>query len=112
MWIFPQGVAGFAGIIGLVHRCGWSGEAYPVSPACCVLIGLVNGVLVVHFGVPDFVATMGTLIVGGAGTCSSRVPVRADKVPGYQYTFLKTQILRMLPVLDHGGAVRHRLCGH
>ena len=54
-------VAGFAGIIMASFVCdyGWSGEAAMLfALACCVLIGLLNGLLVVHFGVPDFVATM------------------------------------------------------
>ncbi|MGI6162168.1 MAG: ABC transporter permease [Christensenellales bacterium] len=63
-------VAGFAGILmaALVVDAGWS--AFPaiiVSLICCAAIGLFNGLLVVHFGVPDFVATMGSLyMVGGA----------------------------------------------
>ena len=63
-------VAGFGGIImaALIVDGGWSaGPAILVAILCCMVIGLVNGVLVVHFGVPDFVATMGTLyMVGGA----------------------------------------------
>lgn len=63
-------VAGFAGIImaSLILDAGMpTWLAMLIALACCALIGLLNGVLVVHFGVPDFVATMGTLyMVGGA----------------------------------------------
>ena len=63
-------VAGFAGIIMsvLVVDAGWGpGPAILVALASCLVVGLINGILVVHFGVPDFVATMGTLyMVGGA----------------------------------------------
>ena len=63
-------VAGFAGIImsALCVDAGWS--AFPaifVALICCCLVGVFNGFLVVKMGVPDFVATMGTLyMVGGA----------------------------------------------
>lgn len=63
-------VAGFAGIImsTLAVDAGWN--AFPailVALAVCCVIGLFNGFLVVKMGVPDFVATMGTLyMVGGA----------------------------------------------
>ncbi|MDO4548006.1 MAG: ABC transporter permease [Clostridia bacterium] len=63
-------VAGFGGIItaALILDFGWSTvPAVLVALLCCVLVGLFNGTLVVHFGVPDFVATMGSLyMVGGA----------------------------------------------
>lgn len=63
-------VAGFAGIImsTLVVDAGWgAGPAILVALLCCAAVGLLNGVLVVRLGVPDFVATMGTLyMVGGA----------------------------------------------
>ncbi len=83
-------VAGFAGIItaSLVCDMGWSGEfAILFALVCCVIIGLVNGLLVVHFGVPDFVATMGTLyIVGGARYLFIRgYQFALDKVPGFVY---------------------------
>ena len=47
---------------------GWDAPAaIAVAIASCCLIGLFNGFLVVHMGVPDFVATMSTLyMVGGA----------------------------------------------
>ena len=63
-------VAGFAGIIMsvLCVDAGWSAPAaIAVALASACLIGLFNGFLVVHMGVPDFVATMSTLyMVGGA----------------------------------------------
>lgn len=63
-------VAGFAGIImsTLAVDAGWDAlPAILVALAVCCLIGLFNGFLVVKMGVPDFVATMGTLyMVGGA----------------------------------------------
>ena len=63
-------VAGFAGIMVsmLCVDHGWSAlPAILVAIVCCCVIGLFNGFLVVKMGVPDFVATMGTLyMVGGA----------------------------------------------
>lgn len=63
-------VAGFAGIFmaKLAVDNGWPALPAIVVPlAICMLIGLVNGVLVVIFKVSDFVVTMGTLyMVGGA----------------------------------------------
>lgn len=63
-------VAGFGGILMamLVFEHNWSAlPAILVSLAACAVIGLINGWLVVKLGVPDFVATMGTLyMVGGA----------------------------------------------
>jgi ribose transport system permease protein len=63
-------VAGFGGILmaALAVDAGWGAlPAILVSLLCCAAIGVFNGLLVVHFGVPDFVATMGSLyMVGGA----------------------------------------------
>ncbi len=63
-------VAGFAGIIMpmLIVEFGWGAtEAILVALLCCLVIGLVNGVLVVQFGLQSFIATMGTMyMVGGA----------------------------------------------
>jgi ribose transport system permease protein len=63
-------VAGFAGVImaSLAVDSGWNiWVAMAFALVCCVGIGLINGALVVLFGVNDFVATMGTLyMVGGA----------------------------------------------
>ncbi len=96
-------VAGFAGIIMASFVCdyGWSGEgAILFALASCVIIGLVNGVLVVHFGVPDFVATMGTMyIVGGARYLFIKgYQFALDKVPGFPYTkMFDKHLLGMLP---------------
>ncbi len=96
-------VAGFAGIITASFVCdyGWSGEsAILFSLACCVVIGLVNGLLVVHFGVPDFVATMGTMyIIGGARYLFIKgYQFALDQVPGFPYTALfDRHFLGMLP---------------
>jgi len=95
--------AGFAGIIMASFVCdyGWSGwTAILFALACCIIIGLVNGLLVVHFGVPDFVATMGTLyIVGGARYLFIKgYQFALDKVPGFALgEFFKQKFLGMLP---------------
>ena len=74
-------VAGFAGVImaALATDGGWNiWAALFFALACAVVIGLVNGALVVLFGVNDFVATMGTLyMVGGA---------RYLFIKGYQFS--------------------------
>ena len=63
-------VAGFAGIImaAMCYEHNWPIlPAILVGLACGIGIGIVNGILVVHVGVPAFVGTMGTLyMVGGA----------------------------------------------
>jgi len=63
-------VAGFAGIImsTLVYDLGWTAiPAILAGLLCAIVIGLLNGLMVVRFGVPDFVATLGTFfVVGGA----------------------------------------------
>ena len=63
-------VAGFAGIMMAALICdgGWSAvPAIIVTLVACAAIGFFNSILVVKMGVPDFVATMGTLyMVGGA----------------------------------------------
>ena len=95
--------AGFAGIIMASFVCdhGWSPwAAIGLGLVCSVIVGLLNGVLVVHFGVPDFVATMGTLyIVGGARYLFIKgYQFALEKVPGYTLTaFFKAPILGMLP---------------
>lgn len=74
-------VAGFAGIImaALAADNGWNiWAAIAVAIACAVGVGVINGVLVVLFGVNDFVATMGTLyMVSGA---------RYLFIKGYQFS--------------------------
>ncbi|NLZ54771.1 MAG: ABC transporter permease [Thermoanaerobacteraceae bacterium] len=61
-------VAGLAGVIMAV--LDYSQPAYIailVALLVSSLIGLINGILVVNFNIPDFVATMGTLyMTGGA----------------------------------------------
>jgi len=96
-------VAGFAGIImaTLVYDFGWTAApAILAALLCALVVGVVNGLLVVRFGVPDFVATMGTLyMVSGA---------RYLFIKGYQFAltriesftivqFFQTRILGMTP---------------
>ena len=74
-------VAGFAGVImaALAVDGGWNvWIAILFTLVCCAVIGIINGLLVVYFGVNDFVATMGTLyMVGGA---------RYLFIKGYQFS--------------------------
>lgn len=88
-------VAGFAGIImaSLVVSKGvniWI--AIPVSLAAGLLVGLVNGFLVVRIGISDFVATMGTLyIVGG---------LRYLFIQGYQFSLTTSEAKGVAAVFD------------
>lgn len=88
-------VAGFAGIIlsTLVVDGGWNaGPAMMIAFLCCAGIGLLNGVLVVRFGVPDFVATMGTLyVVGGA---------RYLFIKGYQLSLNTLENFPLVKIFD------------
>ena len=88
-------VAGFAGIIMsvLVVDSGWSaGPAILVALVSCAIVGLFNGILVVHFEVPDFVATMGTLyMVGGA---------RYLFIKGYQLSLNTLEDFPLVHVFD------------
>lgn len=88
-------VAGFAGIImsTLVVDAGWgAGPAIMVALLCCAVVGLLNGVLVVRLGVPDFVATMGTLyIVGGA---------RYLFIKGYQLSLNTLENFPLVKIFD------------
>ncbi len=88
-------VAGFAGILMsmLVIDHGWTaGPAIIFAMTCCLLIGLFNGLLVVHFKVPDFVATMGTLyMVGGA---------RYLFIHGYQLSLNTLENFPLVKVFD------------
>lgn len=88
-------VAGFAGIImsTLVVDAGWgAGPAIIVALLCCAVVGLLNGVLVVRLGVPDFVATMGTLyIVGGA---------RYLFIKGYQLSLNTLENFPLVKIFD------------
>ena len=88
-------VAGFAGIFMsmLCVDYGWGpGPAILVSLLIAAVIGLFNGFLVVYMGVPDFVATMGTLyMVGGA---------RYLCIKGYELTLGKTRAAGLIEVFD------------
>ena len=63
-------VAGFAGIMmaSLAYEHSWPiGWALLIGLLCGVVIGAINGILVVNIGLPAFIATMGTqYMVGGA----------------------------------------------
>jgi ribose/xylose/arabinose/galactoside ABC-type transport system permease subunit len=63
-------IAGFSGIMmaSMAYEHGMDiGWALLIGLLCGVAIGLVNGILVVHIGLPAFIATMGTqYMVGGA----------------------------------------------
>lgn len=88
-------VAGFAGIVmsALIVDCGWS--AFPAilaGLAAGCLIGIFNGFLVVKMGVPDFVATMGSLyMVGGA---------RYLFIKGYQLSLNSLENFTLTAVFD------------
>ena len=88
-------VAGFAGIFMsmLCVDYGWEpGPAILAALLVAVLIGLFNGFLVVYMGVPDFVATMGTLyMVGGS---------RYLCIKGYELTLGKTKAAGLIEVFD------------
>lgn len=88
-------VAGFAGIImsSLVvdHGMGMF-PSILIAMAVCLLVGVVNGVLVVRLKIPDFVATMGTLyIVGGA---------RYLFVKGYQFSLATQDSHKLVDIFD------------
>ncbi len=88
-------VAGLAGIVmsTLVVDAGWG--AFPailVALLVCCIVGLYNGFLVVKMGVPDFVATMGTLyMVGGA---------RYLFIKGYQLSLNTLENFTLTKVFD------------
>lgn len=88
-------VAGFAGIVmsALVVDAGWGAvPAIAVALAAVALIGLFNGFLVVKMGVPDFVATMGTLyMVGGS---------RYLFIKGYQLALERVESFTLTRVFD------------
>lgn len=88
-------VAGFAGIVmsALVVDAGWGAlPAILVALAACAVIGLFNGFLVVKMGVPDFVATMGTLyMVGGS---------RYLFIKGYQLALERVESFTLSQVFD------------
>ncbi|MGI6668875.1 MAG: ABC transporter permease [Acetivibrionales bacterium] len=88
-------VAGFAGIIMsvLVVDAGWGATAAIIAAvAAALVVGLVNGILVVHFEVPDFVVTMGTLyMVGGA---------RYLFIKGYQFSLNTLENFTLVQIFD------------
>ena len=90
-------VAGFAGIIMsvLCVDAGWSAPAaIAVALASACLIGLFNGFLVVHMGVPDFVATAFAEYAGGL----------------YAYGRVRSALSwNAAAFLDHARAVRDRV---
>ena len=66
--------------------------AIALSLVCCAMVGLFNGFLVVYMGIPDFVATMGTLyMVGGA---------RYLFIKGYQLTLGRVESFRLDDIFD------------
>ena len=88
-------VAGFAGILisTLCLDYGWNpAPAIAFALLCGCVIGAFNGFLVVQMGVPDFVATMGTLyMVGGA---------RYLFIKGYELDLFKTSAAGLVEVFD------------
>ncbi len=88
-------VAGFAGIImsALVVDGGMNQwVAILIGIAACLVVGLINGILVVYFDIPDFVATMGTLyMVGGA---------RYLFIKGYQFSLTTQEGFTLVAVFD------------
>ena len=89
-------VAGFAGIImsALVVDGGinqWA--AILIAVAACLAVGVINGILVVYFDIPDFVATMGTLyMVGGA---------RYLFIKGYQFSLSTQEGFTLVALFDN-----------
>lgn len=88
-------VAGFAGIIMssfIVDKGMGVLPAILIALTACILVGVINGLLVVYFEIPDFVATMGTLyIVGGA---------RYLFVKGYQFSLNTLEDFTLVAVFD------------
>ena len=88
-------VAGFAGIImsSLVVDKGMGmGPAILIALLSCLLVGVLNGFLVVYMKIPDFVATMGTLyMVGGA---------RYLFVKGYQFSLSTQEDCTLVEIFD------------
>ncbi|MCI8597473.1 MAG: ABC transporter permease [Lachnospiraceae bacterium] len=88
-------VAGLAGIImsALVVDGGMNQwVAILIGIAACLVVGLINGILVVYFDIPDFVATMGTLyMVGGA---------RYLFIKGYQFSLTTQEGFTLVAVFD------------
>ena len=89
-------VAGFAGIImsALVVDGGMNQWlAILIAIAACLVVGVINGILVVYFDIPDFVATMGTLyMVGGA---------RYLFIKGYQFSLTTQEGFTLVALFDN-----------
>ncbi len=89
-------VAGFAGIImsALVVDGGMNQWlAILIAIAACLAVGVINGILVVYFDIPDFVATMGTLyMVGGA---------RYLFIKGYQFSLTTQEGFTLVALFDN-----------
>jgi simple sugar transport system permease protein len=68
----------------LVGQAGWGlWPALAASLGCALVVGLVNGVLVVSTGMPSFLATLATfLVVEGATLAGARWAARAGQVAG------------------------------
>ena len=88
-------VAGFAGIImsSMVVEHGMGAlPAILLALVACLIVGVINGILVVYLEVPDFVATMGTLyMVGGA---------RYLFVKGYQFSLNTQENFPLVEIFD------------
>ena len=88
-------VAGFAGIImsSMVVEHGMGAlPAILLALVACLIVGIINGILVVYLEVPDFVATMGTLyMVGGA---------RYLFVKGYQFSLNTQENFPLIEIFD------------
>ena len=88
-------VAGFAGIImsSVVVEHGMGAlPAILLALVACLIVGVINGILVVYLEVPDFVATMGTLyMVGGA---------RYLFVKGYQFSLNTQENFPLVEIFD------------
>lgn len=88
-------VAGFAGII--MSSLVVSQEmniwlAMLIALAAALVVGLINGILVVKIKIPDFVATMGTLyIVGG---------LRYLFIQGYQFSLNTPSCMGLVSAFD------------
>lgn len=89
-------VAGFAGIImsALVVDGGMNQwVAILIAIAACLVVGVINGILVIYFDIPDFVATMGTLyMVGGA---------RYLFIKGYQFSLTTQENFTLVALFDN-----------
>lgn len=75
----------------LIHEAGWGAwPALLVSLACALVVGLVNGVLVISTGMPSFLATLATFLVlqgttvAGAHLLAGTVTIQGlESAPGW-----------------------------